>query len=30
VGVLWERGVEQGYQFITFTRFGLKFLEPDP
>jgi len=29
VGVLWERGVEHGYQFITFTRFGLEFLEPD-
>jgi sialidase-1 len=29
VGVLWERGVEQGYQFITFTRFNLEFLEPD-
>lgn len=28
VGVLWERGVERGYQFITFTRFGLQFLEP--
>lgn len=22
VGVLWERGVERGYQFITFTRIG--------
>ena len=30
VGVLWERGVEQGYQFITFTRFNLDFLEADP
>jgi sialidase-1 len=29
VGVLWERGVEQGYQFITFTRFNLGFLEPE-
>jgi sialidase-1 len=28
VGVLWERGVEQGYQFLTFTRFNLEFLEP--
>jgi sialidase-1 len=28
VGVLWERGVERGYQFITFTRLGLEFLEP--
>ncbi|NQT14933.1 MAG: exo-alpha-sialidase, partial [Planctomycetes bacterium] len=26
VGVLWERGVERGYQFITFTRFNLDFL----
>lgn len=29
VGVLWERGVERGYQFITFTRLDLDFLEPD-
>ena len=28
VGVLWERGVERGYQFITLTRFDLSFLEP--
>ena len=28
-GVLWERGVERGYQFITLTCFDLKFLEPD-
>jgi len=28
VGVLWERGVERGYQFITLTRFGMEFLEP--
>ena len=27
VGVLWERGVSDGYQFITFTRFDLGFLE---
>lgn len=27
VGVLWERGVSQPYQFITFTRFGIDFLE---
>ncbi|MGQ9576577.1 MAG: sialidase family protein [Thermoguttaceae bacterium] len=27
VGVLWERGVERGYQFITFTRFGREWLE---
>lgn len=26
VGVLWERGVEQGYQFITFTRFNRDWL----
>jgi len=26
-GVLWERGVSDGYQFITFTRFDLEFLE---
>ncbi len=29
VGVLWERGVERGYQFITFTRFNREFLESD-
>lgn len=28
VGLLWERGVSSGYQFITFTRFNLEFLEP--
>ena len=28
VGVLWERGVEDGYQWITFTHFDLEFLEP--
>jgi sialidase-1 len=27
IGVLWERGVERGYQFITFTRFDLDWLE---
>lgn len=27
VGVLWERGVERGYQFITFTRFNRDWLE---
>jgi len=26
VGVLWERGAEQGYQFITFTRFNREWL----
>jgi sialidase-1 len=30
VGVLWERGVGQGYQFITFTRLSLEFLQPRP
>jgi hypothetical protein len=27
VGILWERGVEQGYQFITFTRLNREWLE---
>ncbi|MCC7376879.1 MAG: exo-alpha-sialidase [Verrucomicrobiales bacterium] len=27
IGVLWERGVERGYQFITFTRFDRDWLE---
>jgi hypothetical protein len=27
VGVLWERGVQKGYQFITFTRLSRDFLE---
>jgi sialidase-1 len=27
-GVLWERGVSEGYQLITFTRFNREFLEP--
>ncbi len=26
VGVLWERGAERGYQFITFTRFNREWL----
>jgi sialidase-1 len=31
VGVLWERGVERGYQFITFTRLNREWLEePHP
>lgn len=31
VGVLWERGEKRGYQYITFTRFNLEFLEsPSP
>jgi sialidase-1 len=28
VGVLWERGVSDGYQHITFTRVNRDFLEP--
>jgi sialidase-1 len=28
VGVLWERGVDHGYQTITFTRLTREFLEP--
>jgi sialidase-1 len=27
VGILWERGVQEGYQFITFTRVARMFLE---
>jgi len=27
IGVLWERGVEHGYQFITFTRLNREWLE---
>lgn len=27
VGVLWERGVARGYEFITFTRLNSEFLE---
>jgi sialidase-1 len=27
-GVLWERGVSRGYQFITFTRLTREFLDP--
>ena len=29
VGVLWERGKERGYQFITFTRLNRDWLETD-
>lgn len=29
VAVLWERGVKHGYEFITFSRFGIEFLEPE-
>jgi len=28
VGILWERGRKRGYQFITFTRVDLSWLEP--
>jgi sialidase-1 len=28
VGILWERGAERDYQFITFTRLGREFFEP--
>ncbi len=27
VGVIWERGVSEGYQFVTFTRLDQSFLE---
>ena len=27
IGVLWERGVKKGHDFISFTRFNLEFLE---
>jgi hypothetical protein len=30
VGVLWERGTNAGYQFITFTRFNREWLEEKP
>ena len=29
VGVLWERGVERGYQFLTFTRLNRAWLDQD-
>ena len=29
-GILWERGVDQGYQFITFTRLNREWLERPP
>lgn len=29
VGILWERGVEKGYQFITFTRVNQEWLDAD-
>jgi hypothetical protein len=29
IGVLWERGVEQGYKFITFTRLNQEWLEQE-
>ncbi|NOX56945.1 MAG: exo-alpha-sialidase [Planctomycetes bacterium] len=28
IGILWERGIKRGYEFITFTRVALSFLEP--
>jgi len=28
-GVLWERGVDRGYQFVTFTRFNQDWLSQD-
>lgn len=27
VGLLWERGVSEGYQYITFTRFGMDLFQ---
>ncbi len=30
IGVLWERGTNKGYQFITFTRFNRDWLEVKP
>ncbi|HEY5909086.1 MAG TPA: sialidase family protein [Verrucomicrobiae bacterium] len=30
VGILWERGVERGYQFITFTRLNREWLDAPP
>jgi sialidase-1 len=30
IGVLWERGTNHGYQFITFTRFNREWLESEP
>ncbi len=29
IGVLWERGVERGYQFISFTRLNARWLAAD-
>ena len=29
IGILWERGADHGYQFITFTRLTREFLEPE-
>lgn len=29
LGILWERGVDKGYQFITFTRLSRKWLDSD-
>jgi sialidase-1 len=30
IGILWERGVERGYERITFTRLNREWLEPEP
>ena len=30
VGVIWERGTNENYQFISFTRFDREWLEPKP
>ena len=30
VGVIWERGVSENYQFVTFTRLNLNYLEAGP
>ncbi len=30
IGVLWERGTSQGYQFITFVRVQRELLAPEP
>jgi len=29
MGVLWERGVQHGYEYITFTRLGHEFIESE-
>ena len=30
VGVIWERGVSENYQFVTFTRLNRDYLEAGP